>query len=91
MPITPTNQSKNTITPTGQVKTFSIQGVYGIGLYGYAIYGVGIANYGNATNQTKSSSATIFLITDEDDFLITDEGDYLVTAVGGQVTNQSKS
>jgi len=55
MPITPTNQLKSTATPTGAVKGYAKQGVYGIGVYGTALYGVGVAGFGVPTNAIKSS------------------------------------
>jgi len=53
--ITPTNTTKNTISPVKVAKTYAIQGVYGIGVYGLAIYGVGSPNFGTVTNQSKNS------------------------------------
>jgi len=55
MPITPTNQLKSTISPTGAVKGYAKQAVYGIGVYGIAIYGVGISGFGVVTNALKNT------------------------------------
>lgn len=55
MPVSGTNQVKNTVSPTGEVKGYARQAVYGIGIYGIAIYGVGIPNFMVVTNQIKNS------------------------------------
>lgn len=91
MPITPTNQSKNTITPTGQVKTFSIQGVYGVGLYGYAVYGVGVAGYGSVINESKSPSSSITIEAGQPMGLLLAITYPSQIVVGSGVVNQSKS
>lgn len=90
MSISGTNQSKNILSPIGARKA-------GIYLWGdsLATWGDATATWGGMvltpTNQSKSSSDTTFLVTDEAYFLVTDEGDYICTSIGGSGVNQSKS
>lgn len=54
MPITPTNRTKNVITPDNKAKGASLSAVYGVGVYGYATYGVGTVGYESFVNRDKS-------------------------------------
>lgn len=90
MPIAPTNQSKNTVTPSNQGKFGNTQAIYGLGVYGLVTYGVGTPS-NIPTNQSKSSNGAVTL----------DEGSpmglllsltYSSTIISGNgVTNQSKN
>jgi hypothetical protein len=90
MPVVGTNQTKNIVTPVGARK-------YGVYTWGdsEATWGDAVATWGGLaitpTNQSRTSSTTDFLVTDELDFLITDEGDFLIISSGNSVVNQSKS
>lgn len=89
--ISGTNQSKNTVSPFGQVKGYARQAVYGIGIYGLAIYGVGVSGFGVKTNQSKSTvPATTIPAGSAMGLLLTLTYANAVT-VGSGVTNQSKS
>lgn len=56
MPITPTNLTKNAISPSATIKGYTRQAVYGIGIYGLATYGVGVPNFQVVTNEAKNTS-----------------------------------
>lgn len=93
MPITPFNQSKNTVSPSGQVKSYLTQAVYGVGRYGVAIYGIGISGIASMVNQTKSSLASYLELQDGTSFLLQDGGTLEMQGGAGALVyiNQSKS
>lgn len=70
MPITPTNKTKNAISPSGRVKSFVQQAVYGLGVYGIAMYGIGTAGSGMFINKDKSTLPTYLEMEDVTQFLL---------------------
>ncbi len=90
MPITPTNQSKSTITPSGQRKT----GVY---LWGddVATWGDALATWGNyfitPVNESKSPSSSITIEAGQPMGLLLAITYPSQIVVGSGVVNQSKS
>ena len=92
MPITPVNQSKNSVNPLGARKA----GVY---LWGdiLATWGDALATWGdyaiNVVNQTKSAVSTIFELQDGTPFLLQDGGTLEMQGGSGALvyTNQSKN
>lgn len=92
MPITPTNISKNTITPVGGRKT-------GIYLWGdvLATWGDSMATWGDSVatfvNQSKSSLSAFLELQDGTNFLLQDGGTLEMQGGSGALvyTNQSKN
>lgn len=90
MPIAPTNQSKNIVTPSNQGKFGNTQAIYGLGVYGLVVYGVGTPS-GIPTNQSKSSNGSVSLDIGSPIGLLLSLT-YSSTIISGNgVTNQSKS
>ena len=90
MAVTGHNQTKSVVSVKGMRKA-------GIYLWGdtEATWGDPLATWGNfgitPTNQTRTSTVSTFLVTDEGDHLVTDEEDYLCASIGGATVNQSKT
>lgn len=93
MPISPVNQSKNTVSPSGQVKSYLTQAVYGVGRYGIAIYGIGVSGIASMVNQTKSDLSSILELQDGTNFLLQDGGTLEMQGGSGALVyiNQSKN
>lgn len=92
MPITPTNQSKNSVNPLGARKA-------GIYLWGdvLATWGDALATWGDyaisVVNQSKSALSAILELQDGTSFLLQDGGTLEMQGGGGALvyTNQSKN
>jgi hypothetical protein len=92
MPITPTNQSKNSVNPTGSVK-------YGVWLWGdiLATWGDAIATWGGLplvmVNQNKSALASYLELQDGTALLLQDGTNLELQGGAGALVyiNQSKS
>lgn len=89
--ISGTNQSKNTVSPSGQAKGYTSQAVYGVGVYGIAVYGVGTSGFGVVVNQDKSTIPAVTIPTGSAMGLLLTLTYANDVTVGSGVTNQSKS
>lgn len=89
--ISGTNQSKNTVIPSGQAKGYASQAVYGVGVYGMAVYGVGTSGFGVVVNQDKSTIPAVTIPTGSAMGLLLSLTYANDVTVGSSVTNQSKS
>lgn len=90
MPVSPTNQTKNIVTPTNKVKFRNAQAIYGQGIYGLAVYGVGTPSV-VPTNQTKSSQGSVTIYTGSPIGLLLSLTYSSDIVIGSGVTNQSKN
>lgn len=90
MPIAPTNQSKNIVTPSNQGKYGNTQAIYGLGVYGLVVYGVGTPS-GIPTNQSKSSQGSTSITSGMPMGLLLSLTYPSDIIIGSGVTNQSKN